>query len=82
MIGGLAKLTHLNKFGELEKLTIVSLIPRLQNSATTVISIHLERLKVFFLTKVTYCIFVNRTILTLSSRNNFQKYQKWRTRLI
>ena len=47
MIGGLAKLTHLNKFGELEKLTIVSLIPRLQNSATTVISIHLERLKVF-----------------------------------
>lgn len=45
MIGGLAKLTHLNKFGELEKLSIVSLIPRLQNSATTVISIHLERLK-------------------------------------
>jgi len=45
MIGGLAELSHLNKFTELEKLTIVSLIPRLQHSARTIISIHLERLK-------------------------------------
>lgn len=56
MIGGLAELSHLNKFTELEKLTIVSLIPRLQHSARTIISIHLERLKVTTLNIFVRCI--------------------------